>query len=104
MSMNFTFAQMNPEFSGAYVAIADNDISTTTLFDCKSLMYAYIKEQLEVNGAEQVQSTVLGSDGSVERRINRKSAIYTLNEDLCYKGGPVEPEISQNIMVQYIEL
>jgi hypothetical protein len=102
--MPFTFSQANPEFSGSYVAIADNDISTTALFDSKALMYDYIKEQLEVNGAEQVQSTVLGSDGNVDRRLNSKSAIYTLNEDLCYKGGPVEPEISQNIMVTYLSL
>ena len=42
-----SFTQANPEFSGAYIAVTDNDISTSALFDNKTHLYAHIKEQFE---------------------------------------------------------
>jgi len=101
--MFFTFAQSNPEFSGAYIAIADDDISTVKMFDCKTEMYGWIRDMLEIKGYEKVTSTVMGNDGSVDKRLNHKSAIYEIDEDMCYKWGPVDPEISTNIRVTYQE-
>ena len=102
--MFFTFAQSNPEFSGAYIAIADDDISTAKLFDCKTEMYGWIKDMLEIKGYEKVTSTVMGNDGTIDKRLNHKSAVYEIDEDMCYKWGPIDPEISTNIRVTYQEL
>ena len=98
--MAFTFSQMNPDFSGAYLAIADDDITTATLFDSKAVMSEWIINQLEIVGAEKVTTTVLGSDGSIDERLISKKATYTIDED-CYKFGPIEPVLSDNIRVQY---
>ena len=97
-----TFAQMNPDFSGCYIAVTDNDISTTALFDNKTTMYAHIRQQFEENGAEQVQTTILGSDGKIETRLNSKMAIYQTSDD-CYRGGLIEPEVGENIFVTYYQ-
>ena len=97
-----TFSQANPEFSGAYIAVTDNDISTAALFDNKTHLYAHIKEQFEEFGAEQVQTTILGSDGKIETRLNSKMAIYQTSDD-CYRGGLIEPEIGDNIFVTYYQ-
>ena len=65
-----SFSQANPDFSGAYIAVTDCDISTAALFDNKThLMYAHIKEQFEEFGAEQVQTTILGSDGKIDTQF-----------------------------------
>ena len=58
--MNFTFAQMNPDFSGAYLAIAGGDITTTKMFDNKSELYSWIIDKIEVQGFEYVETTVIG--------------------------------------------
>jgi len=97
-----TFAHMTPDFSGCYIAVTDNDISTTALFDNKTTMYAHIREQFEEFGAEQVQTTVLGSDGKIDCRLNSKMAIYQTSDD-CYRGGLIEPEIGDNIFVTYYQ-
>ena len=97
-----TFAQMNPDFSGAYIAVTDNDISTSALFDCKTALYAHILREFEENGAEQVQTTILGSDGKIETRLNSKMAIYQSSDD-CYRGGLIEPEVGSNIFVTYYQ-
>ena len=97
-----SFSQANPEFSGAYIAVTDNDISTAALFDNKTHLYAHIKEQFEEFGAEQVQTTILGSDGKIETRLNSKMAIYQSSDD-CYRGGLIEPEIGDNIFVTYYQ-
>jgi len=97
-----TFAVMNPEFSGAYIAQCDDDISTTKLFDNKTEMYNWIVEQLEVKGYETVKTTILNKDGVVDNKLNSKFALYSIDEDLCYKWGPIEPECGTNIRVQYI--
>jgi len=97
-----SFSQANPEFSGAYIAVTDNDISTAALFDNKTHLYAHIKEQFEEFGAEQVSTTILGSDGKIETRLNSKMAIYQTSDD-CYRGGLIEPEIGDNIFVTYYQ-
>lgn len=93
---------MNPDFSGCCIAVTDNDISTTALFDNKTTMYAHIREQFEEFGAEQVQTTVLGSDGKIDCRLNSKMAIYQTSDD-CYRGGLIEPEVGENIFVTYYQ-
>jgi hypothetical protein len=90
--MFLTFAQSNPDFSGAYIAIADDDISTVKMFDSKTEMNGWIRDMLEIKGYEKVTSTVMGNDGSVDKRLNHKSAIYE-----------IDPEISTNIRVTYQE-
>ena len=97
-----SFSQANPEFSGAYIAVTDNDISTTALFDNKTTLYSHIREQFEEFGAEQVSTTILGSDGKIETRLNSKMAIYQTSDD-CYRGGLIEPEIGDNIFVTYYQ-
>ena len=97
-----TFAVMNPEFQGAYLATCDNDISTAKLFDNKTEMYGWIKDQLEVKGYDFVTTTILSHDGTVDQRLNTKYAIYKLDVDNCYKFGPIEPVISTNIWVEYM--
>ena len=97
-----TFAQANPDFSGAYIAVTDNDISTSALFDCKTALYAHILREFEENGAEQVQTTILGSDGKIDTRLNSKMAIYQSSDD-CYRGGLIEPEVGENIFVTYYQ-
>ena len=99
-----TFAVMNPEFSGAYIATCDDDISTVKLFDNKTELYGWIVEQLEVKGYSFVTSTVLGADGTVDERLNSKKAIYSIDEDLCYKWGPIDPVCGENIRVQYQDI
>jgi len=96
-----TFAVMNPEFSGAYIAQCDDDISTTKLFDNKTEMLSWIVSKLEVEGYETVKTTILNRDGVVDSKLNHKFAVYSIDEDLCYKWGPIDPVCGQNIRVQY---
>ena len=102
--MSFTFAQMNPDFSGAYVAIADDDISTVQLFDSKALLFDYVIQKLEIEGFAKVQSTVIDGNGCHDSKLNSKAAVYELDEDNCYKFGPIEPVMSQSIKCSYITL
>jgi hypothetical protein len=100
MTMNFTFAQMNPEFSGCYVAIAGGDITTIKMFDGKGEMYSWIIDMIEVKGYPYVETTVMNDKGIIDDRLVSKSAIYKSSED-CYKYGPIEPECGESIYVQY---
>ena len=99
-TMNFTFAQMNPEFSGCYVAIAGGDITTIKMFDGKSEMYSWIIDMIERQGYPYVETTIVTKDGTVDDRLISKSAIYKSSEN-CYKFGPIEPECGESIFVQY---
>ena len=92
---------MNPEFSGAYLAVVDGDLSTAKLFDGRREMSDWIVDQLENQGAEKVETTVINDDGIVEPRLTSGTAVYTLDEENCYKFGPVEPVLSQHIRVSY---
>ena len=92
---------MNPEFSGAYLAIVDGDLSTAKMFDGRREMSQWIVDQLEVQGAEKVETTVINGDGIVDPRLTTGTAVYTLDEENCYKFGPVEPALSQHIRVSY---
>ena len=96
-----TFAVMNPEFSGAYIAQCDDDISTTKLFDNKTEMLSWIVSKLEVEGYETVKTTILNRDGVVDSKLNSKFAVYSIDEDLCFKWGPIDPVCGQNIRVSY---
>ena len=96
-----TFAVMNPEFSGAYIAQCDDDISTTKLFDNKTEMLSWIVSKLEVEGYETVKTTILNRDGVVDSKLNHKFAVYSIDEDLCFKWGPIDPVCGQNIRVSY---
>ena len=96
-----TFAVMNPEFSGAYIAQCDDDISTTKLFDNKTEMLSWIVSKLEVEGYETVKTTILNRNGVVDSKLNSKFAVYSIDEDLCFKWGPIDPVCGQNIRVQY---
>ena len=98
--MNFTFAQMNPEFSGAYVAISGGDITTIKMFDGKGEMYSWIIDMIERQGYPYVETTIVTKDGTIDDRLNTKSAIYKSSED-CYKFGPIEPECGESIYVTY---
>jgi hypothetical protein len=62
------------------------------MFDSKTEMNGWIRDMLEIKGYEKVTSTVMGNDGSVDKRLNHKSAIYE-----------IDPEISTNIRVTYQE-
>ena len=94
-----TFAVMNPEFSGAYIAQCDDDISTTKLFDNKTEMLSWIVSKLEVEGYETVKTTILNRNGVVDSKLNSKFAVYSIDEDLCFKWGPIDPVCGQNIRV-----
>ena len=96
--MNFTFAQMNPDFSGAYLAIAGGDITTTKLFDNKSELYSWIIKKIEVQGFEYVETTVIGGNGEVDDRLLTKCSLWRSSEN-CYKYGPIEPECGESIYV-----
>ena len=96
-----TFAVMNPEFSGAYIAQCDDDISTTKLFDNKTEMLSWIVSKLEVEGYETVKTTILNRNGVVDSKLNSKFAVYSIDEDLCFKWGPIDPVCGQNIRVSY---
>ena len=58
-----TFAKMNPEFSGAYLAVAGGDLRTSKLFDNKVEMYGWIRDMIEVDGYPYVETTILGGNG-----------------------------------------
>ena len=98
--MNFTFAQMNPEFSGAYLAIAGGDIATAKMFDNKTTMYSWIVDMIDEKGYPYVETTIIDSNGEVDDKLISKSATYKSSED-CYKWGPIEPECGESIFVTY---
>ena len=100
MNASMTFSKMNPEFSGCYLAVADDDLRTAKLFDTKHEMYGWIRDMIEVEGYECITTTILGSNGEVDGRLMTKVARYFADED-CYKWGPIEPVISTNIRVVY---
>jgi len=91
-----TFAVMNPDFQGAYLAICDDDIRTAKLFDTKHEMYDWIRDQIENQGVSQVTTTVLGKNGEVDDRLVCDSVRYFADEN-CYKGGMYEPIFGDNI-------
>ena len=95
-----TFAVMNPEFSGCYLAVCDGNITTAKFFDTKNEMYGWIRDMLENKGYEQVQTTIIDGNGEVSKKLTCKSATY-LRDDDCYKGGKYEPEIGTDIRVVY---
>ena len=96
-----TFSCMNPEFAGAYLAVADGDLRTSKLFDNKTEMYEWIRDMIEIQGYEIVQTTILDDSGEVDGRLMSKTARYFADEDMCYKWGPVDPVIGTNIRVIY---
>ena len=96
-----TFATMNPEFSGAYLAVAGGDLRTSKLFDNKVEMYGWIRDMIEVDGYPYVETTILGDSGEVDDRLMSKVARYFADDEMCYKWGPIEPVISTNIRVVY---
>ena len=102
MTLNFTFAQMNPEFSGAYLAIAGGDITTAKMFDNKTTMYSWIVDMIDNQCYDYVETTILNGDGEVDNRLTSKFAVYKSSED-CYKWGPIEPECGTSIYVTYPE-
>ena len=102
LTMNFTFAQMNPEFSGAYLAIAGGDITTAKMFDNKTTMYSWIVDMIDQEGYPYVETTILNGEGDVDNRLTSKFAVYKSSED-CYKWGPIEPECGTSIYVTYPE-
>ena len=91
----YSFSSMNPDFSGAYVATADNDLSTVKLFDSKNELFEWIENQLEYKGAEFVNTTVIDNSGSIDKRLISKVATYSIDEDCS------QPIISNNIKVVY---
>ena len=98
--MNFTFAQMNPEFSGAYLAIAGGDITTAKMFDNKTTMYAWIVDMIDEQGYPYVETTLLDGSGEVDNRLTSKRAVYKSSEE-CYKWGPIEPDCGTSIYAVY---
>tara|TARA_B100001142_G_C14222811_1_gene612269 strand:+ start:58 stop:351 length:294 start_codon:yes stop_codon:yes gene_type:complete len=94
----YSFSSMNPDFSGAYVATADNDLSTVKLFDSKSELFEWIENQLEYKGAEFVNTTVIDNSGSIDKRLISKVATYSIDENCD------QPIISNNIKVVYSQL
>ena len=100
--IHFTFAQLNPEFSGAYLAIAGDDLRTAKLFDNKTEMYGWIRNKIEIEGYTFVKTTILDGNGEVEDRLLTKVARY-FADDECYKWGPIDPVIGENIRVVYEE-
>ena len=103
MHSSMTFARMNPEFSGAYLAVAGGDLRTSKLFDNKVEMYGWIRDMIEVDGYPYVETTILGDNGEVDGRLMSKVARYFADDEMCYKWGPIEPVISTNIRVVYEE-
>ena len=95
-----TFATMNPEFKGAYLAVAGGDISTSRLFDGKAEMYDWIIDMIEYDGHPYVETTVLDGEGKVEGGLISKVARYVSSED-CYQGGLIEPVCGDSIYVVY---
>ena len=95
-----TFAAMNPEFKGAYLAVAGGDISTSKLFDGKAELYSWIIDMIEYDGHPYVETTVLDGDGNVDGGLISKVATYKSSED-CYKGGLIEPVCGDSIYVFY---
>ena len=94
----YSFSSMNPDFSGAYVATADNDLSTVKLFDSKNELFEWIENQLEYKGAEFVNTTVIDNSGSIDKRLISKVATYSIDENCD------QPIISNNIKVVYSQL
>ena len=101
MNASMTFAKMNPEFSGCYLAVADDDLRTAKLFDNKVEMYGWIRDMIEVEGYECVKTTILGGNGEVDGRLMSKVARYFADDEMCYKWGPIDPAIGTNIRVVY---
>ena len=95
-----TLATMNPEFSGAYLAVAGGDMSTSKLFDTKAEMYSWINDMIEYQGYPYVETTVLGPNGSVDSKLINCVATYKSSED-CYKGGMIEPVCGDSIYAVY---
>ncbi len=101
MNSSMTFSNMNPEFSGAYLAVADGDLRTAKMFDNKTEMYGWIRDMIEVQGYETIQTTILDSSGQVDGRLMSKVARYFADDEMCYKWGPIDPVIGTNIRVVY---
>ena len=101
MNASMTFAKMNPEFSGCYLAVADDDLRTAKLFDNKTEMYGWIRDMIEVEGYECVKTTILDGNGEVDGRLMSKVARYFADDEMCYKWGPIDPVIGTNIRVVY---
>ena len=91
----YSFSSMNPDFSGAYIATADNNLSTVKLFDSKSELFEWIENQLEYKGAEFISTTVIDNSGEIDKRLISKVATYSIDENCD------QPIISNNIKVVY---
>ena len=92
----FTFSEANPEFKGAYVAMATGEIATMKLFDCRQMMMNYVQYLIESQGYESVSTTVINSDGQVVDKLLSKETVYyedfESSEDPIIEGTSIRVE------------
>ena len=99
--MNFiTFSQANPEFKGAHVAMAVDNIATMRMFDSRELMMQYVRHLIEIEGYESVSTTLLDQSGQVDDRLMCKETVYfqdfDCDQDPIIEGTDIHVEFYNN--------
>lgn len=103
-TVNFiTFSQANPEFKGAYVAMAVDNIATMKMFDSRELMMQYVQHLIEIEGYESVSTTLIDQSGAVDDRLMCKETVYyqdfDCDQDPIIEGTDIYVEFYNNSSV-----